>query len=105
MHLVGSMFMLFGAAAGTAWPGEFLRLTTWHQRVPSRGLVAGRQHLRDERPAVQPRGHAGWPSRSNSPALHEWASTSCGLMPVQPIGVKNRKGALGSYDSVRDYPR
>ena len=25
------------------------------------------------------------------------------LMPVQPIGVKNRKGALGSYYSVRNY--
>jgi glycosidase len=25
------------------------------------------------------------------------------LMPVQPIGVKNRKGTLGSYYSVRDY--
>ena len=25
------------------------------------------------------------------------------LMPVQPIGVKNRKGQLGSYYSIRDY--
>lgn len=25
------------------------------------------------------------------------------LMPVQPIGVKNRKGTLGSYYSVKDY--
>ncbi|PWF44384.1 alpha-amylase [Massilia glaciei] len=25
------------------------------------------------------------------------------LMPVQPIGVKNRKGTLGSYYAVRDY--
>jgi len=25
------------------------------------------------------------------------------LMPVQPIGVKNRKGSLGSYYSIRDY--
>jgi glycosidase len=25
------------------------------------------------------------------------------IMPVQPIGVKNRKGALGSYYAVRDY--
>ncbi len=25
------------------------------------------------------------------------------LMPIQPIGVKNRKGVLGSYYSVRDY--
>ena len=25
------------------------------------------------------------------------------LMPVQPIGVKNRKGGLGSYYSIRDY--
>src|SRR5262245_11683741 len=25
------------------------------------------------------------------------------LMPVQPIGVKNRKGPLGSYYSIRDY--
>ena len=25
------------------------------------------------------------------------------LMPVQPIGVKNRKGTLGSYYSIRDY--
>ncbi|HYJ79759.1 MAG TPA: alpha-amylase family glycosyl hydrolase, partial [Longimicrobiaceae bacterium] len=25
------------------------------------------------------------------------------LMPVQPIGVKNRKGGLGSYYSIADY--
>jgi len=25
------------------------------------------------------------------------------LMPVQPIGIKNRKGGLGSYYSIRDY--
>jgi glycosidase len=25
------------------------------------------------------------------------------LMPVQPIGIKNRKGSLGSYYSIRDY--
>jgi len=25
------------------------------------------------------------------------------LMPVQPIGIKNRKGSLGSYYAVRDY--
>ncbi len=25
------------------------------------------------------------------------------LMPIQPIGMKNRKGSLGSYYSVRDY--
>ena len=25
------------------------------------------------------------------------------LMPVQPIGEKNRKGSLGSYYAVRDY--
>ena len=25
------------------------------------------------------------------------------LMPLQPIGVKNRKGSLGSYYSIRDY--
>jgi glycosidase len=25
------------------------------------------------------------------------------LMPIQPIGIKNRKGTLGSYYSIRDY--
>ncbi len=25
------------------------------------------------------------------------------LMPINPIGVKNRKGSLGSYYSVKDY--
>ena len=25
------------------------------------------------------------------------------LMPIQPIGVKNRKGSLGSYYAVKDY--
>src|SRR5256885_1716259 len=25
------------------------------------------------------------------------------LMPIQPIGVKNRKGTLGSYYSIRNY--
>ncbi len=27
------------------------------------------------------------------------------IMPVQPIGIKNRKGPLGSYYSIRDYTR
>ena len=37
------------------------------------------------------------------PRLKEMGVDILWLMPVQPIGVKNRKGSLGSYYSIRDY--
>jgi glycosidase len=37
------------------------------------------------------------------PRLKEMGIDILWMMPVQPIGQKNRKGALGSYYSVRDY--
>ncbi len=37
------------------------------------------------------------------PRLKDMGVSILWLMPVQPIGVKNRKGSLGSYYSVSDY--
>ena len=37
------------------------------------------------------------------PRLQEMGVDIIWLMPVNPIGVKNRKGTLGSYYSVKDY--
>ncbi|QCK16385.1 alpha-amylase family glycosyl hydrolase [Mangrovivirga cuniculi] len=35
--------------------------------------------------------------------LHKMGVDMLWIMPVQPIGVKNRKGELGSYYSIQDY--
>src|ERR1035437_9735592 len=37
------------------------------------------------------------------PRLKEMRVDILWLMPINPIGVKNRKGSLGSYYSVKDY--
>ena len=37
------------------------------------------------------------------PRLKEMGVDILWLMPIQPIGVKNRKGSLGSYYSIKDY--
>lgn len=37
------------------------------------------------------------------PRLQKMGVDILWLMPVQPIGVKNRKGSLGSYYSIKDY--
>ena len=37
------------------------------------------------------------------PQLNELGADILWLMPIHPIGEKNRKGALGSYYSVKDY--
>ena len=37
------------------------------------------------------------------PRLAEMGIEILWLMPVQPIGVENRKGGLGSYYSIQDY--
>jgi glycosidase len=37
------------------------------------------------------------------PRLRDLGVDILWLMPVQPIGAKNRKGSLGSYYSIRDY--
>jgi glycosidase len=37
------------------------------------------------------------------PAIKEMGVNIIWLMPINPIGVQNRKGSLGSYYSVRDY--
>lgn len=37
------------------------------------------------------------------PRLQKMGVKILWIMPVQPIGVKNRKGTLGSYYSIRDY--
>ena len=37
------------------------------------------------------------------PELEDLGVRIIWLMPVQPIGEKNRKGSLGSYYSIRDY--
>src|SRR5215213_4528885 len=41
--------------------------------------------------------------RTHLPRLRELGVDILWLMPVQPIGVKNRKGALGSYYSIANY--
>lgn len=41
--------------------------------------------------------------RKQLPRLDSLGIDVLWLMPVQPIGVKNRKGLLGSYYSIRDY--
>ncbi len=37
------------------------------------------------------------------PRLKELGVDMLWIMPIQPIGAKNRKGSLGSYYSIRDY--
>jgi len=37
------------------------------------------------------------------PRLHEMGVAIIWIMPVQPIGEKNRKGTLGSYYSIKNY--
>ena len=41
--------------------------------------------------------------RKHLPRLKNMAVSIIWIMPVQPIGEKNRKGSLGSYYSIRDY--
>src|SRR5690349_10230012 len=41
--------------------------------------------------------------RAHVPRLKALGVDILWLMPVQPIGVKNRKGPLGSYYSISDY--
>jgi glycosidase len=41
--------------------------------------------------------------RKHLPRLKEMGVKLLWLMPIQPIGEKNRKGTLGSYYSVKDY--
>lgn len=40
---------------------------------------------------------------SHLPRLKEMGIDILWLMPIHPIGIKNRKGTLGSYYSVKDY--
>lgn len=41
--------------------------------------------------------------REDLPRLKEMGVDIVWLMPIHPIGVKNRKGELGSYYSIKDY--
>ncbi len=41
--------------------------------------------------------------RKHLPRLKEMEVDIIWIMPVQPIGEKNRKGTLGSYYSIKDY--
>ena len=41
--------------------------------------------------------------QTHLPRLREMGVDILWLMPIQPIGVKNRKGVLGSYYSIQDY--
>jgi glycosidase len=41
--------------------------------------------------------------QTHLPRLREMGVEVLWFMPVQPIGVKNRKGVLGSYYSIQDY--
>ena len=40
---------------------------------------------------------------SHIPRLQELGVDILWIMPIQPIGEKNRKGGLGSYYSIKDY--
>jgi len=41
--------------------------------------------------------------RQHLPRLKELGAGILWFMPLQPIGIKNRKGSLGSYYSIRNY--
>ncbi len=41
--------------------------------------------------------------RLHLPRLKELGAGILWFMPLQPVGIKNRKGSLGSYYSIRDY--
>ena len=41
--------------------------------------------------------------KEHLPRLKELGADILWIMPVQPIGVKNRKGPLGSYYSIQNY--
>jgi glycosidase len=41
--------------------------------------------------------------RTHLPRLKELGAGILWLMPIHPIGEKNRKGTLGSYYAVKDY--
>lgn len=41
--------------------------------------------------------------RKHLPRLKDMGIDILWIMPIQPIGIKNRKGKLGSYYSIRDY--
>ena len=41
--------------------------------------------------------------RKHLPRLQKMAVDIIWIMPIQPIGKKNRKGSLGSYYSIKDY--
>lgn len=77
-----------------------------------------------QQPDAAPMAHAAWTRSANIyevnirqytkegtfnafaqhlPRLRRMGVDILWLMPVQPIGVKNRKGTLGSYYAVRDY--
>jgi glycosidase len=77
-----------------------------------------------QQPAGAPMAHVAWSRNANIyevnirqytqegtfnafakqlPRLRKMGVDILWLMPVQPIGVKNRKGTLGSYYAVRDY--
>jgi len=43
--------------------------------------------------------------RKDLPRLKEMGIDILWLMPIQPIGEKNRKGGLGSYYSIKDYKK
>ena len=71
-------------------------------RVPP-GVVAKRGDLRGQRAAVHARGHASPRCSRTCPGSTALGVDILWLMPVQPIGVKNRKGKLGSYYAISDY--
>jgi glycosidase len=93
---LGLLFsLLFCAAMGFAQPGEKGLLVTpeWaknatiyevnvRQFTPEGTFAAFEKHL---------------------PRLKAMGVDILWLMPINPIGVKNRKGSLGSYYAVRDY--
>jgi glycosidase len=88
------------------------------------GVFAGFPALAADGAPAKPMAHVAWSKNANIyevnirqytkegtfkafaahlPRLKEMGVDILWLMPIQPIGQKNRKGTLGSYYAVRDY--
>ena len=85
-----------GCGAGRRGPRRY----RGHADAP--GVVAQCGDLRGERPPVHPEGTLAG-VQAHLPRLKALGVDVIWLMPVQPIGKKNRKGPLGSYYSIADY--
>lgn len=89
--LFATVFIASCATAPTEMPGDFHAAWT---RTATIYEVNVRQYTSEGTLAAL---------QSHLPRLKRLGVDILWLMPVQPIGVANRKGRLGSYYSIRDY--